>query len=126
MVIPPFLIDIQSAVLTNNNVMDDQVVDTFCAQITEPVKHITADERHPPKRMSNLISDFVLGVTRWQRSKHYGRRNVSETAMQRYKNIIDTMLHSRKFNHQQQEILIRCDILNQFTQLGMPSSFRVA
>ena len=149
---------IQSAVLTHKNVMDDQVVDALCTQITKPVTHISADkmydtdavfetldayfpladivilpkdntfadESHHPKRMTNLISYFALGVTRWQRFKHYGRRNVSETAMQRYKKIIGPKLHSRKFSNQQQEMLIGCGILNRFTQLGMPNSFRVA
>ncbi|WP_239994332.1 transposase [Photobacterium phosphoreum] len=144
--------------MTHKNVMDDQVVDALCTQITEPVTHITADkmydtdavfetldayfpladivippkdntfadESHHPKRMTNLISYCAQGVTRWQRSKYYGRRNVSETAMQRYKKIIGPKLHSRKFSNQQQEMLIGCSILNRFTQLGMPSSFRVA
>ena len=91
-----------------------------------PKDNTFADESHHPKRMTNLISYFALGVTRWQRFKYYGRRNVSETAMQRYKTIIGPKLHSRKFNNQQQEILIGCSNLNRFTQLGMPSSFRVA
>ena len=30
--------------------MDDQVVDALCAQITEPVEHITADESYHPKK----------------------------------------------------------------------------
>ena len=73
------------------------------ADIVIPPKNNTfADESHHPKRMTNLINYCALGVTRWQRYKHYGRRNVSETAMQRYKKIIGPKLHSRKFNKPQQ------------------------
>lgn len=149
---------IQGAVLTHKDVMDDQVVDAICAQITDSVEHITADKMyntdavfqtldayfpnadivipskdnsfaddvHHPKRMSSLIAYTALGIARWQRLKHYGRRNVSETAMQRYKKIIGPKLHSRKFSNQQQEMLMGCSILNRFVHLGMPNSYRVA
>ena len=57
----------------------------------------------------------------------YGRRNVSENAMNRYKTIIGPKLHSREFNNQQQqEMMLAASILNRFTQLGMPESYRVA
>ena len=149
---------IESAVLTHKDVMDDQVVEAICTQITEPVSHITADkmydtdavfqtldahfpnadmvippkdntfadECHQPKRMSNLVAYMALGVAKWQKLKHYGWRNVSEMAMQRYKKIIGPKLHSRKFSNQRQEMLIGCSILNRFTHLGMPKSYRVA
>jgi len=97
------------------------------AQIIIPPKDNTfADEFHHSKRMSNLIESFALGIMRWQKRRHYGRRNVSETAMQRYKKIIGNKLHSRNFSNQNQEMLLGCSILNRFTHLGMPNSFRVA
>ncbi|MGR6783052.1 hypothetical protein ACU5B6_27010 [Moritella viscosa] len=76
--------------------------------------------------MSNLIESFALGIMRWQKLRHYGRRNVSETAIQRYKKILGNKLHSRNFSNQNQEILLGCSILNRFTHLGMPNSYRVA
>lgn len=97
------------------------------ADIVIPPKDNTfADERHQPKRMSNLVAYMALGVTKWQKLKQYGRRNISEMAMQRYKKIIGPKLHSRNFSNQQQEMLIGCSILNRFTQHGMPNSYRVA
>ena len=97
------------------------------ADIVIPPKDRTfAEDGHHPKRMSNLVAYSALGGAKWQKLKHYGRRNASETAMQRYKKTIGPKLHSRVFKNQQQEMLIGCSILNRFTQLGMPNSFRLA
>ncbi|OEE63605.1 hypothetical protein A147_03275 [Vibrio splendidus FF-6] len=71
--------------------------------------------------MSNLVAYSALGP-----KKQYGKRNVSENAMHRYKTIIGPKLHSRDFNNQQQEMMLGASILNRFTQLGMPESYRVA
>ncbi|WP_227739155.1 hypothetical protein [Vibrio azureus] len=50
---------------------------------------------------------------------------MSENTMQRYKAIIGPKLHSRDFNNQQQEMMLAASVLNRFTQLGMPESYRV-
>lgn len=149
---------IQSALLTDKNTMDDQVIDALCEQIPGDVNHVSADkmydtdsvfnsieayfpdaeivippkdntfadDNHHHKRMNNLIAYYALGVIKWQKVREYGRRNISETAMQRYKRIIGRQLHSRNFKRQKKEMLIGCSILNRFTQLGMPRSNRVA
>lgn len=71
------------------------------ANIVLPPKENTfADEVHHPKRMSSLVSYFALGEITWQKRRQYGRRNVSETAMQRYKKIIGNKLHSRELTNQ--------------------------
>ena len=62
----------------------------------------------------------------WQKTKQYGKRNVSENAMYRYKTIIGPNLYSRDFENQQQEMMLAASILNRFTQFGMPDSYRVA
>lgn len=52
------------------------------AKIIIPPKDNTfADDYHQAKRMSNLIECFACGIMNWQKRRHYGRRNVSETAM---------------------------------------------
>ena len=78
------------------------------------------------QNLSNLVAYSALGSMRWQKIKQYGKRNVSENAMQRYKTIIGPKLHSRDFENQQQEMMLGASILNRFTQLGMPDSYRVA
>ncbi len=97
------------------------------AELIIPAKdNLYADDAHHTKRMSNLVAYSVLGPMRWQKKKQYGKRNVSENAMQRYKSIIGPKLHSRHFDNQQQEMMLGASILNRFTHLGMPNSYRVA
>ncbi|WP_318452420.1 hypothetical protein [Photobacterium leiognathi] len=79
-------------------------------------------DAHNPKRMSNLVAHYALGLIRWQKPEQSGKRNVSENAMHRYKTMIGSKLHSRDFNNQQQEMMLAASILNRFTQLGMPES----
>ncbi|SKC34246.1 hypothetical protein CZ809_03858 [Photobacterium piscicola] len=104
--------------------LDEYFPDT---EIVIPPKDNTfADEVHHPKRMSNLIGWFALGIIGWQSVRKYGKRNISETTMQCYKKIIGNSLHSREFENQSKEMLLGCSILNHFIQLGMPDSYRVA
>ena len=110
----------------------DDVYTTFSAEfpnaeiVIPPKENLYADEHHLAKRMSTLVAYSALGPMRWQKVKQYGKRNVSENAMQRYKTIIGPKLHSREFDNQQQEMMLAASILNRFTQLGMPKSYRVA
>ena len=110
----------------------DDVYTTLSAEfpnaeiVIPPKDNLYADDYHQAKRMSNLVAYSALGPMRWQKAKQYGKRNVSENAMQRYKTIIGPKLHSREFENQQQEMMLAASILNRFTQLGMPESYRVA
>jgi hypothetical protein len=88
--------------------------------IIPPKDNTFADDYHHSKRMSNLIECFAAGIMNWQKCRNYGRRNVSETAMQRYKKILGNKLHSRNFSNQNQEMLLGCSILNRFTHLELP------
>ncbi|WP_261900952.1 IS5 family transposase [Vibrio tasmaniensis] len=110
----------------------DDVYDALTSKFPEsdiaipPKENLYADDTHNPKRMSNLVVYSALSPIRWQKKKQYGKRNVSENAMHRYKTIIGPKLHSRDFNNQQPEMMLGAPILNRFTQLGMPESYRVA
>ena len=110
----------------------DDVYDTLSAIFPDaeivipPKENLYADDRHHSQRMSNLVAYSALGPIRWQKKKQYGKRNVSENAMQRYKTLIGPKLRSRDFDNQQQEMRLGASILNRFTHLGMPDSYRVA
>jgi hypothetical protein len=52
----------------------------------------------------------------------YHSRSVVETTMFRFKPIFGDKFLSRKFDNQKVEMLIKTNILNKFTQLGMPYS----
>ena len=83
----------------------DDVYDALTSKFPEsdiaipPKENLYADDAHNPKRMSNLVGHSALGPIRWQNKKQYGKRNISENAMHRYKTIIGPKLHSRDFNN---------------------------
>ena len=82
------------------------------------------DESHHPIRCRNQIEIAAKEQIAWQQSHQYGKRNVSEVAMQRYKRTFGNQLHARELANQQMETMISCGILNRFTGLGMPKSYR--
>jgi hypothetical protein len=60
-----------------------------------------------------------------QRSSGYNRRRLVETAMFRYKTVIDRRLHARTLPNQRTEAKVGCNVLNRTTGLGMPGSARI-
>ncbi len=66
------------------------------------------------------------GRMAWQKNREYGRRNLSELAMQRYQKILWDTMHARDFDRQKMEAMIGCGVLNKMTSLGMPISYRSA
>jgi hypothetical protein len=81
------------------------------ATTTQRDQHIATIEKH--------------GRMGWQRRSGYNRRSLIETAMFRYKTIIDRRPHARNLPDQRTEAKIGCNVLNQMTALGMPVSVRV-
>lgn len=79
-----------------------------------------------PQRNGNLQKIKTFGRMVWQKVMHYGRRNYSELAIQRYKKILGNKLHAREMPRQKNEAMIGCGILNRMTGLGMPVSYRCA
>lgn len=135
---------IHAAALTEKITMDFQVVDELCEQIDIEVEHVSADNVYDTlskafqksdiiifpkdngyKRMSYLAAYSELGLIRCPKEKGYGKRNVSENSMRSYQSIMGPKLHRRDVNNQQQEMILDASILNGFTQLGMPDSYRV-
>lgn len=93
-------VDVEVGHISADKMYDtDDVYDTLTSEFPEtdiaipPKENLYADDAHNPKRMSNLVAYYALGSMRWQKRKQYGKRNVSEDAMQRYKTIIGPKLH---------------------------------
>lgn len=63
-----------------------------------------------------------LGRKEWKVSVGYHKRSLAETAMFRNKTIFGDRLSTRAFENQKIETAIRCKIINQMTQMGMPVS----
>jgi transposase len=78
---------------------------------TQRDRHIATIEKH--------------GRIGWQRRTGYNRRSLVETAVYRYKTIINRRLQARTLPNQRTEARIGCNVLNQMTYLGMPTSVRI-
>ena len=92
--------------------------------VIPPREDLYYDESHHATRCRNMIEIAAKGKIAWQRSHEYGKRNVSEMAMQRYKRTFGNRLHARNMDNQKMEIMIACGALNCFTGFGMPQSYR--
>lgn len=68
----------------------------------------------------------VLGKKGWKEKVHYHRRSLAETAMFRFKKLFTPELKSRSFINQAKEVFIKCNILNQFSALGLANSVACA
>lgn len=62
-----------------------------------------------------------LGLTSWKKKHNYHRRNLAETAMFRFKQLLGDNVMARKFERQVKEIGIKCLAINKINQLGMPA-----
>ena len=79
----------------------------------------------PLTRDENLRSIRRTGRAVWKKAIGYHRRNLVETAIFRIKTLFGDRVHSRGFEAQAAEMLIRCSALNRMTHLGMPDSYAV-
>lgn len=61
-----------------------------------------------------------VGRKRWKQASGYHRRSLVETSMSRLKQAFGPRLKNKGFDNQQTEARLRCKLINQFTQLGMP------
>lgn len=94
--------------------------------IIPPKDNIRDHANHHPQRRAHISERSAKGKHAWQKKHRYGKRNVSETGMQRYKRTFGNQLHARKMSNQQQEVMVGCSVLNRFTALGMPQSYKFA
>ena len=87
--------------------------------------------QHGNSKDDPLARDEVLreikrkGRKKWKQDNEYHLRNISETAMYRFKAIFGDKLLSRTFNRQVVELIDKCSMLNIMTSLGMPDSVMI-
>ena len=77
-------------------------------------------------RNQNIEKIKANGRMQWQKECQYGRRNLSELAVQRYQRILGDSMHARAMERQKNEAMIGCGVINKMTGLGMPISHRTA
>ena len=79
----------------------------------------------PLARDQNLRRIRAIGRIAWKKESGYHRRSLAETAVFRLKVIFGDRILARSFAGGAAELLLRCAVLNQMTQLGMPDSYKV-
>lgn len=79
----------------------------------------------PLARDENLRSIRSKGRKGWKKEIGYHQRSLAETAMSRIKMLFGHGLNARLFESQISEALIRCNVLNRMTHIGMPQSYLV-
>ena len=94
--------------------------------VIPPAKNAVLNIKSHTMRNRNVSEIAVYGRMAWQKKRRYGRRNISELGIQRYKRMLGRSMHASKFERQQQALMIGCEILNKMTHLGMPESFKTA
>ena len=80
----------------------------------------------PLIRDENLRRIREIGRKQWKIETGYHRRSIAENAIFRFKTIFSDRLSSRNFANQKTEIMLKCRILNQMAELGLPDSYVVA
>lgn len=60
-----------------------------------------------------------VGKAKWKKENGYHRRNIAENAMFCVKKIFIGNLKSISFENQDAEVVIKCNVLNKMTSLGM-------
>ncbi len=84
-----------------------------------PSKADTARDRH-------IAAIAERGRMAWQKATGYGRRNLVETAIGRYKALIGPRLRSRNWRAQRAETVIGIEVLNRMIRVAKPVSVRAA
>lgn len=80
-------------------------------------------ERHV--RDENLRRIRKIGRKAWKVESNYHQRSLAETGMYRYKQTFGAEIASRSEENQNQEMKLKCRILNLLTSCGMPQSEKV-
>ena len=64
-----------------------------------------------------------MGRRQWKKDSGYHQQARVENMFFRYKSILGESLHARSRAGQETEATLACNILNQLTQLGRPTSY---
>lgn len=102
------------------------------AKLTKECTGYSTRKKHTPEMLEALKNrdEFIerireVGRGEWKKEIRYHQRSLAETAMFRVKTLLGNRLSTRRFEHQQIEAAIWCNIINQMTKLGMPFSVSI-
>jgi len=97
-------------------------------QLIPPQKNAVLSKKQDPDlaRRDDAIRRIAeIGREEWKKETGYHIRSKSEVNMFRYKKIFGGRMHARKTPYEEAEMNIKCKILNQFVEIGMPKSNKV-
>jgi hypothetical protein len=94
------------------------------AVVTLPKKKKPVPE-HLKQRNEPIEYIQKEGSKAWKEKEGYHQRSLNEVVMFRYKTIFGGGLKARKKENQCMEVKLKCMLLNQFTGMGMPDSYKV-
>ena len=92
--------------------------------VIPPRANAVINDNSSPMRNRNIEEVKRNGRMAWQRNREYGRRNISELAVQRYQRILGDSMYARVMGRQKNEAMIGCGVINKMTALGMPVSYK--
>ena len=125
-------IDADVASLTADGAYDGEAVYDAVADrspdaevIIPPRATAVPNETTTTQRDRHFATIKKHGRMSWQRRSGYNRRSLVETAIYRYKTIINRQLQARTLPNQRTEAKIGCNVLNRMTSFGMPASARI-
>lgn len=101
--------DIEQLIPPQHNAVVSKINDPDFVQRDETIKRIAE-----------------VGREEWKKESGYHIRSKSEVNMFRYKKIFGERMQARKTPYENAEIQMKCKILNQFVEIGMPKSYKVA
>ncbi len=81
---------------------------------------LKSTEPHILKRNEHVLTYQEKGIYAWANKYDYWARNRAESTMSRFKTTFSGSLSSRKVESQQNEIMLKCKILNMFAKLTIP------
>jgi IS5 family transposase len=99
---------------------DENGIDLVALPRDNAVVDIKSTEPHILRRNEHVERYQNKGIYAWANKNSYWDRNRAETTMSRFKTTFSGTLASRKVESQQNEIIIKCEILNKFASITMP------
>lgn len=82
------------------------------------------EDDHLKQRDQAIKRIKEVGRQQWKKEVGYHRRSLSEVNMYRYKTIFGGKLRAREPQYEENEVRLKCRILNQFVAIGMPKSYK--
>jgi hypothetical protein len=95
------------------------------------IKSTTNSTTKPPKepktdRHQSALYQETHGYQAWRVKNDYGRREKVENTFFRFKTNFGSKFSSREDNNMQNEMTIKCDLLNRMFKIGKPISVRAS